>query len=79
MVESDSVELIHQAGELVRQCMNYACNSKSVLDSAYFAMQLNVVNTSISDYYARIGNNASLETLGGQSVIARFDTLNREA
>jgi hypothetical protein len=78
MIESDSLGLIQEAGELVKYCYSFACNSKSVLDTSYFALQSNVVNTAIADYHSRIGNNASLSSLGGQSVIARFDTLNRD-
>jgi hypothetical protein len=44
----------------------------------FFALQRNVVATSISDYHDRQGNSVSLASLGGQSIIARLDTLNRE-
>jgi hypothetical protein len=78
MVQSDSLELIKEAGELVNHCYNYAASTKSVLDTNYFAMQRRVVNSSISDYFERKGNNQNLATMVGQSVIARFDTLNKE-
>lgn len=78
LVESDSIELIKEAEQLVDHCYNYAQNTKSILDTNYFAIQRNVVRASLSDYCERKGNNVVLSTLGGQSIIARFDSLNRE-
>lgn len=77
LVESDSLEHIKTAGELVDQCYSYTQQVRGGLDTSYLALQKNVVSTSIADYYARIGNNASLDELGDQAIIARMDTLNR--
>ncbi len=78
LIESDSLELIQEAGKLTDQCYNYVANIHSALDTNYFAMQRKVVNTSISDYNERKGYNSNLTKLGGQSVIARVDSLNKE-
>lgn len=78
LVESDSLEWIEKAGELVNHCYDYSAGSQTKLDTNFFALQKNVVATSISDYYDRMGNKVSLASIEGQSVIARLDTLNRE-
>jgi hypothetical protein len=78
MVESDSVELIKKAGELVKYCNTYAANSLSILDTSYFEQQMKVVKSSINDYEERKGSNLNLANLAGQTVIMRLDTLNAE-
>ncbi len=75
LVESDSLEMIEVAGKLVDNCYNYAINTLSNLDTAYFANQKNVVASSISDYYARRGASGDLSVGQETSLIARLDTL----
>ncbi|MBA7694033.1 hypothetical protein ES703_102634 [subsurface metagenome] len=77
LVESDSLELIKEAGKLAEHCYTYASNKLSSLDTLYFARQENLVVTSIADYYKRKGSNSAFASIGGQSTIARLDTLNR--
>ena len=78
LVDSDSLELIKQAGELVENCYRYAAVSSCVLDTSYFVLQRNVVLASISDYNERKGYTNSLAGLGSTAIIARLDTLNQE-
>ena len=78
LIESDSLELIENAGKLVENCYIYAASSHCVLDTAYFALQRNVVLTSIADYNERKGNNLALSNMEGSTILARLDTLNRE-
>jgi len=78
LVESDSLERIQEAGELVSHCYSYASSLNTRLDTSFFVLQKNVVATSISDYHDRAGNNVSLASLNGQSVVARLDSVNRE-
>ncbi len=78
LVESDSLEWIKEAGDLVNHCYSFAAGSDTRLDTNYFSRQKYVVATSISDFHDRMGNDRSLASLDGQSVVARLDTLNRE-
>jgi hypothetical protein len=78
LLKSDSLEMILEAGKLVENCLAYDEKYKTILGKDFFIMQQKVVNTSISDYYERKGNMNHLATLGGQLVVARMDTLNRE-
>lgn len=78
LVESDSLEIIEKAGELVDHCYTYSANSLSILDTSYFAIQKNAYLSAISDYYERKGNKESLSGIGNESQIARLDTLNNE-
>jgi hypothetical protein len=78
LIESDSLELLKNAGELVEHCFSYSKNTLSVLDTSYFSLQKKVVKTSISDYYERKGNNLNMANMLGQAIIARLDTLNLE-
>lgn len=78
MIESDSLEIIKEAGLLVEQCENYSEHTRGAIGSNFFALQKNLVATSVSDYYARKGNYVSLSSMGEQSIVARFDTLNHD-
>lgn len=78
MVESDSIETIYKADELVDHCYSYAANMLSNLDTVYFARQKRVVNTSKSDFNERKGNKLNRDKMEGQTIIARFDSLNTD-
>lgn len=78
MIGSDSLGLIQNAGLLVEHCYEYAASTQCILDTNYFAKQRKIVLSAISDYNIRKGNNAELSGLVGQTIKARFDTLNRE-
>jgi hypothetical protein len=59
LIDSDSIELIKEAEQLVDHSYNYAANTKSLLDTNFFIKQKRVVVTATSDYYTRLGNNLS--------------------
>lgn len=78
MIESDSIELIEKAGNLVDYCFAYSVYTLSVLDTVYFDKQKRVVKSTISDYNERKGSNLNLANLAGQTVLMRLDSLNSE-
>ena len=78
MIESDSLGIIQNAGLLVERCYSYAVSTQCTLDTNYFAKQRKIVLFAISDYNIRKGNDNELAGLVGQTIKARFDTLNRE-
>lgn len=75
LVESDSLDLIEEAGKLVDHCYNYAFNASSALDTLFFARQKNLVASYISDYYSRKGTSEILSEWSETSLIVRLDTL----
>ncbi|MBN2523169.1 MAG: hypothetical protein JXB24_07825 [Bacteroidales bacterium] len=78
LVESDSLDLIQQAGKLVDHCYNYSLNTSSSLDTMYFAQQKRMVASYISDYYDRDGSSEVFDRMKQTSLIARLDTLIQE-
>ncbi len=78
LVESDSLDLIQEAGKLVDHCYNYSLNTSSSLDTMYFAQQKRLVAYYISDYYDREGSSEVLAGMKQTSFIARLDTLIQE-
>lgn len=74
LVKSDSLDLIKRADTLVQRAYSYAANSKSILDTNFFAKQRRVIITATSDYYTRLGNN--LEEIANQIVDGRLNKPN---
>jgi hypothetical protein len=78
LIESDSLELIYKADSIVEHCYKYSASTSCRLDTNFFAKKKKIVIIAISDFNARKGANAELTILAGQTIIARFDTINRE-
>ncbi len=78
LLESDSLDILIQAQELVNSCSNYSAKALSNLDTNYFAMQRIVVANAMADWNERQGISTELSSLTGQAVVARRDSLNRE-
>ena len=61
----------------VDNCYFFSANSKSLLDTNYFAKQKQAVITAISDYINEAENpDAKLAAITNKSISARNDTLN---
>lgn len=78
MLDSDSLNVIIEAGNLVDQCYNYSYAAGTKPDTNFFGMQRIAVANSVADWNERQGITAELASLTGQSVIARLDSINRE-
>lgn len=76
LVESDTVESIRKAEELISYCMNYSRLTGSRLDPGFFARQGLVVTSSLSDLLESKGREKELEKYTDEAVKARVDSLN---
>jgi hypothetical protein len=76
LVESDSIENIHEAESLISNCKNYSRLTGSRLDPAFFSRQGLVVTSSLSDLLESKGREKELERYTDQAVKARIDSLN---
>lgn len=77
LVESDSIERIQEAAALNSACLSYTGQARSKIKPEFFLTQKKIVNSYLSDYNERQGIQENLAELGGQSIIARMDSLNR--
>ncbi|MBN2481855.1 MAG: hypothetical protein JXB19_08955 [Bacteroidales bacterium] len=76
LVESDSINDIKKAEELLNACRNYSKLAGTALDSAYFDQQNLVIATALSDLLSSEGRDREIEKFTDQSIEARLDTLN---
>lgn len=77
LLSSDSLQTLEEAEKLVDNCYFYSANSKSLLDTNYFAKQRQAVSTAISDYINAADNpDAKLAAMTDKAITARKDTLN---
>lgn len=74
LVSSDSLQHIEEAGNLVEQCFNYAANSKSILDTNYFALKQRAVISAMADYHANKGNE--LNNITDRVIYANLHEMN---
>ncbi|NJM16955.1 MAG: hypothetical protein HC896_17670 [Bacteroidales bacterium] len=76
LIGSDSLDAINEAENLVEYCYHYAQNTKSLLDTVYFARQRIAVATATSDYIARQGINEELARLTDKAIEIKPDSVN---
>lgn len=77
LLSSDSLHRLEEAEQLVDNCYFFSANSKSLLDTNYFAKQKQAVTTAISDFINQADNpNAELAVITDKSITARHDSLN---
>ena len=77
LLSSDSLQSLEEAEQLVDNCYFFSANSKSLLDTNYFAKQRQAVSTAISDYINQADNpDANLAAITDKAITARYDTLN---
>lgn len=78
MLDSDSLEIIQSAGELVSECEKYASSAKSKIPSDYFKKQKIAIANAIADWNARQGISKELGSLTGEAALmASFEGLNK--
>lgn len=76
LIESDSIENLRKAEDLLNNCMNYSRLNHTGLDSVYYAKQGHAIATTLSDMLSKVGRENELEKVIDQIVMARLDTLN---
>lgn len=76
LLASDSLKHLKEAQSLVNKCYDYAANTKSIIDTNYYAKQRKAVKTAISDYFDKKENNFDLAQITDQAIKGRNDSLN---
>jgi hypothetical protein len=78
MIDSDSLETIKKAIQLVSDCYLYSSGTNAAVDTIFLAKQKIAAANAVADWNARQGISADLATLTGKAVTLQLDSINHE-
>lgn len=76
LTQSDSINYIIEAEQLLVHSENYSKIASTALDSAYFVKQRFVIAAALSEFLSRAGMEKEIDKYTDQAIKARIDTLN---